>query len=747
MAPSFLSFRELRRRSRASFRTEHSTDTSSEGAASHATDPSSGSVTPPSIAHQSDPALNLQLKHANASTDRVQRRQSRPPLATATNSNSNSSSSRYSVSGMSGVGTSSSGRTTVPSSPYAPRIQNVSENAWVYQKVILIHGTIGEPSQQRYDGTLTVTRLDDSFPPMNWPVCESHFKALVSLQPGPNRLRFDFSSPKLPNSNTPSSSHISHLTIHMLPALNTPPLQLAILLAKDSPGTYDAVPARADREGHGLEMAVRKFRMSAYLWQAFTAEQMWRNKLGRRVFRLEEEWTSGSSTQRDLETGTMRSEARIHIIRSDKTLAEIRDLNSAQKHAKTSTRNALFDTAAEAVKQYFNPLPGQKQYVSVMLLDSHWDKEAQTVLGHAAMGGSAGDLHLSIFGSHCLQSYPASLEEVVPAFTDCTPTDTNYVANEGNDAGSSWEAANMGIGGHLHETGHLFGCPHQEAGVMYRDYVVLNRSFVAREAFSTRTKTRGGLALQEDECGWHRLDCLRFRTHPAFRLPNDPPVNADDSVQAFPTEGGSVLASATTGIVFVEIYAEGDEVCHAWIEYATEGGPPQRQISLTEQDLRARLPETKKKSRVKVVLWSHGGGSLTIEDFKKFASKESSVKIGSGKVAFRSKRVGQPKSSDGDSHEVAFTSAVKLERVLSRVFVYHGTGIEGLEFIYDDESAQMFGKGGDRRNSDIFEFDVRRGEYISGFVIKVDEVIEGLQILTSLGRRSPMFGSGHNAQA
>lgn len=43
--------------------------------------------------------------------------------------------------------------------------------------------------------------------------------------------------------------------------------------------------------------------------------------------------------------------------------------------------------------------------------------------------------------------------------------------------------------------------------------------------------------------------------------------------------------------------------------------------------------------------------------------------------------------------------------------------------------------------------DVRRGEYISGFVIKVDEVIEGLQILTSLGRRSPMFGNGHHAQA
>ncbi|KAI1039749.1 hypothetical protein LB505_004620 [Fusarium chuoi] len=74
---------------------------------------------------------------------------------------------------------------------------------------------------------------------------------------------------------------------------------------------------------------------------------------------------------------------------------------------------------------------------------------------------------------------------------------------------------------------------------MLRDYVVLNRTFVAREAYCTRTKSKGGLALQADECGWHRLDCLRFRAHPSFRLPNDPPMSPDGSVQAFPVENGN----------------------------------------------------------------------------------------------------------------------------------------------------------------------------------------------------------------
>lgn len=104
----------------------------------------------------------------------------------------------------------------------------------VYQKVLLVHGTIGESPQHGLDGLLTVSRNDDAFPAIAWPVCDSHFKALVYLQPGPNKLRFDFSSPKMGNGVTSNPIHASYLTIHMLPTTNSPPLQLAILLAKDS---------------------------------------------------------------------------------------------------------------------------------------------------------------------------------------------------------------------------------------------------------------------------------------------------------------------------------------------------------------------------------------------------------------------------------------------------------------------------------------------------------------------------------
>ncbi|KAK4040996.1 putative peptidase family-domain-containing protein [Parachaetomium inaequale] len=747
MPPSFLNFKELRRRSRASFRTERSTDESSEG--SNPT-PTSGSLTPPSIGAQSDPALNLQIKD-----------QLPPPPATAIprpqpHPYPNGGSNRYSVSGMSGLGSPVPGGRgpSLPVSQYSPRVTNVADGSWVYQKVLLAHGTICEPFHQSLDGTLTVSRLDDSFPPITWPVHNSCFKALVYLMPGANRLRFDFSSPKLANSGSSNPIHTSHLTVHMIPPVGAPPLQLAILLAKDSPATFDAVPARVEREGNGLETAVRKFRMAAYLWQAFTAEQMSRNKLGRRAFRFEEEWTTGSANQRDRENGILRSEARVHIIRTEKTVAELRDLNLAQQNPKATDAGGLYGITADAVRDYFKPLPGQKLYVSVLLLDAHWDTDSKTILGHAALGGQVGDLHLGIFGSHCLQSCPTTFEETVPAFTDCTPTDTNHVGNDCNDAGSSWEAANISIGAHLHETGHLFGLPHRESGVMLRDYVALNRTFLTREAYSTRTRSKGGPVAPEDECTWHRLDCLHFRSHPCFRLPNDPVLNPDDSVQGWPMDAGTLTVTAATGVAYVEIYAEGDDVCRAWIEYPPEnGGPVQRSVSLSEQDLRGRLPEGKRKGRLRLSAKSYGGGTLDVDDFGKLCSKEAaclripSALPGLPKTAFRGKRLGLSQTEGSEGHEFVFTSALKQDRVLSRVVFYHGLAVDGMEFVYDDDSRQLFGKKGGKAGGDVFDMDIRRGEYITGFFVRSGFWIDAIQLLTSLGRRSPLFGNTHGGDS
>ncbi len=472
-----------------------------------------------------------------------------------------------------------------------------------------------------------------------------------------------------------------------------------MLLGSDSPGNFDAVPERIQREGNGVDTAVRKYRMAAYLWQAFTGEQMYRNNFSRRCFRFEEEWQTGSLSYRDREYGHMRSEARIHVLRTDRTVQEIKDFSTRRENADTSNKDELGDLAVETIRNHFRPMPGQKQYVSVLYLDAHCTRDTDYIKEDVAFAGGAGDLQLAIFGSQALQSYPSSIEEVVPAFSDCTRTDTNYVANAGNDSGSNWEAANVGIGGHLHEIGHLFGCTHQESGIMSKDYVRLNRTFMSRESYSTRTKSPGlRLGQPEDESAWQRLDCLRFRFHPCFRLPSDVPSNcSDDNVQAWPVDNGNVIVTAATGIAFVEIFTEGDELCQSHVEYLDGNGNgsrgPPGQVTLTESDIRARLPEAKRNRRLRLAVHCIGQGIQIIEDFP--ASKVSTVKLPKGRIGFRGSRIGSAQMEASRLEEVILESSFQQTKLLVQIRVYHGFAVSGVEFLYEDHTSQLFGRKGD----------------------------------------------------
>lgn len=755
-------FKELRRRSRASIRTERSTDhvaqvnpanqanqvervgeryhTDSSSNASQGTGPTTGSVTPPSN-HGSDPALDRHLKemslqqHASSTPSLP-----RPPPQPLANTN------RHSMSGMSGLGGSPvlNGRANLPVSPYAPRILNAIDGTHAYQKNMILHGTIGDPSQHTVDGEVHVSRLDHQFPMTQWAVYESHWKAMVHLQPGINKLRIDFSSPKLANNGSSNNIHSTYLDVFMVPPQNTPPLQLAIVLGKDSPETFDAIPARTQVEGNGLDTAIRKYRMAAYLWQAFTGEQMARNRMGRRSFSLEDEWITGTSHSSDRFEGKMRSEARVHVIRSDKTVAELQELARLEYSTNPKHTTGLFDTVADDLNAYFGLLPGQKKYVSVLLMDAHWDVGSKTVLGHAAKGGRSGDLHLSMFGSHYLQSYPSSIDEVRSAFEDCSRLSAEFAAHDGNGTASSWEVANAGIGGHLRQIGYMFGCPRQETGIMGDDYPTISRSFSSREPFSTRTKSKGGLVQPKDECAWHILDCLRFRWHPCFRLPNDFVIFPDASVQAFPVDGNNVVLTAKTGISHIEILGENDDFCRSWMRFGVERGLP-KQISLSEQEIKDRLPEAQRKGLIRMRVLSGAGGTLYLDDVRKLYSKESSFKFSPGplgKSVFRGKQLGRPESeSVGQTEEFLFTSAIKRDRVLLRVIVYHNPStVFGIEFIYDDNSSQLLGGKGDSQSADVFELDLRRGEYIAGFTARVGDGIKGISISTSLGQSSPYYG-------
>ncbi|KAK6527859.1 hypothetical protein TWF281_009129 [Arthrobotrys megalospora] len=605
-----------------------------------------------------------------------------------------------------------------PTSPNAPRILSISDGSWAFASVLLVFGQCG-PLDRPQDGTVVVHHHHGNFPSTSWPVSDGFFRALVYLEPGPNKLQFEYACSR----TTPPAR--SQITLHMMP-LAAPPLHLVLLLGKDSPGVFDCPPEKVKTQGNGLDTAIKKFRMAAYLWQAYTAEEMARNRFGRRTFRFEETWTTESISHRDK---MPRMVPKVHVVRSEKTVAEIRDLDIAQQNSGGTRTGELWNIAYKAVEKHFAPRTVyDKKHVAVLILDSKWDPTSNIITGHAALGGGAGLIQMGIFGSHSLHAWPTFIEDVVPSFTDCTRTDTRTVANDAGQSGSYWEACCIGVGAFLHEVGHAFGCPHQPSGIMVRDYVKLNRSFVTRESYSTRTKSPGlRLCMPKDECHWHRLDILRFRFHICFKSASDPPfIFEGDNPQVYGVGGAAVVVSST-GVAWVEIYV--NEALQTYYEVFPK---VERNLTISVPDILSKVPTAEKSRKIKLSVFMIGSGKLDIDDF--LATAQTFVKLSGGEKAYQSMKLGL-----GGGVATEAVLPIGSNRVLNVIRVYSGSALNGIEFVFDDSSTSLFGNRGGSCSE--FPLDTRRGESLLGFSVRSGFWVDGCDILTTLGRRSPFFGN------
>ena len=243
---------------------------------------------------------------------------------------------------------------------------------------------------------------------------------------------------------------------------------------------------------------------------------------------------------------------------------------------------------------------------------------------------------------------------------------------------------------------------------MLRDYVQLNRSFLTKEPFATRTKAQGlKVCLPNDECGWHRLDALRFRFHPCFRLPSDPSISSDDSVQVWPVEHGKILFTASSGIAFMELYADGDTFCHTFNEYLnteSSGNGLPKQVTVTESELRQRLfgTEKEKKKKIKLVVFSGALGSYTVDDIGSLNSKNSLVKLPKNQSGYKSGMLGFSNMNGSEPEQLLLECAFIKTKLLTSIKVYHGNALDGIEFCYEDMTSQLFGKRGGKPGGDEF---------------------------------------------
>lgn len=642
---------------------------------------------------------------------------------------------------------------------------NIQENVQVHSPCLVIHGKCSSKAAK-------VQAQHPQLPTLFYDVNNQFFKATVNLTPGENKFTF------VTDTNLSQT-----LTCFYTPLLQNIPVHLCLLLARDSPGTFDSPKTQIQREGgNDLALAIKKLRVGARLMQAFTNEQMLRNGFGHRTFNFAEEWTMDTSFRQDTR---LRDTVKIHVIRSDKTVKELRDPNLAQQNPNGNNTGGLFGIAMEALRNYGGPFtaPEKPVQAAVLFLDTHWDPNQNLILAHAALGGGDSEIKLAIFGSHGLYSWPSCFEDVPQYFTDTTRISTKEVANDCNECSSHWECLTVTLGAFMHEIGHLLGCPHQESGVMLRDYVTLNRSFLTKEAFSVRTNSDGAQPpiYPREECTWHRLDSLRFLYHPSFTLPQDyydPSFMRPGKLERFtvppptlyPMGNNCAMLKSETGIYCIEIIC--GDLARAHIEYLPQslgGMGPQREILLSLDDMRSRIPPdhlSKHGNDFKLKVHAVNSSDADFDNFPKVVNPEQ---IPMSKFGFSSNVTGIKSMQLGDANRGSDFGIVAFDvRKVTAVRVYHGAALDGIRLYLKSEmskqppvvpprtyvgkitnalksvkiqqegsSSVLFGK----ETNGYTDLVLENGEYITGFNVRCGAWIDAIQLLTNYGKVSEMFGN------
>jgi hypothetical protein len=447
-----------------------------------------------------------------------------------------------------------------------------------------------------------------------------------------------------------------------------------------------------------LNAAISKFRMTAYMWQALTAEDMRAKGLGRRSFRFEEEWTIETLSRKVLQASPessashMRSTAKIHLIRSEKTVAELRDAQVAQQNSRGRNRDDLHKYFSTALKAHGGPFTSSAHpVVAGLILDSTYSSEQDLILGHAALGASnPNGISLGIFGSHLTYSWPRFLEEVPSALLDtagtCSraskipsrilshlwrvltrnfalvPGDT--VGNDNGECGTMWETCSIGQGAFLHEVGHAFGADHT-TGIMARGYAQhWPKNFLSHTAYCAKTKQEGLAVVDgetENDARWDLCDALSFKVQPHFRLPEDPVqtlemITAEPSIQVvFEDDNAEFLRLVVSSPA---------QIARAKFEGVSEPEPtvaaPAAKLSFTMDELEARFDRSKPLT---LDVLAMNGKSRVVGNVWRLFSNVSFIRIPGSSIVLQKRSIKSQeleKSKDDSRNNYSWDWAVLL---------------------------------------------------------------------------------------
>lgn len=605
--------------------------------------------------------------------------------------------------------------------------------------------------------------FSDRFSDQFYEVTDGYFKAYLHLSPGINTITLKhldgcFQSNGYAGFDTrvkPFAEIVVRINYSPIPKsyVNVPQIHLCVMVGRDSPALFDC-PSGKMYEGNNMNTAVKKLRVGARIMQAFTIDEMNKNNVGKRCFRFVEEETVSTISYQEEMKGIRRSEVKIHVIVTDRSVAEIRDANYAQQNANAKEAGKLFDFALQALEKYGGPFSPQSTanipaLAAVMILDATWDKQAKLIRGHAALGGGNDKIKLAIFGSQGLHSWPMNWESIHRAFTDCTPLNVEEVANDCNECSQYWECLCVSLGAFMHEIGHSLGCPHQENGVMLRDYTWMNRKFLTKEKNCVRTRrAEWGPVLSKDEPGWNRLDVIRFLYHPAFMLPTDLEDDTFKPDYILENQGmklpGSLTSEPTfiavdndtldiisdTGIYLIEGHVgEWSRVHYEYLPRLYGGHGPQKYVRLQYSLIQQQMKNEFRNKAVKLEVLCMGFGQRSIDDLRKYLEEHSkTITLSNNRSAKKSDVYGLRTSN---YQECVFPANKKIKFFR----ISHGMALDGIETFFEDGSKVNFGN----LKSHYSDFKLDKDEYLTGISFRAGAWVDSVQFITNK-RTSPNFG-------
>lgn len=645
---------------------------------------------------------------------------------------------------------------------------NYNNNEIVSSSTVIVSGRTATGIDQ---GVIEFVNNDNKvFPPQSFEVNgNGNFKAIIHVSPGEdNKFKVNVMDNGMINNfgfpqynGKPRVLDSGELTLKYVPLESNKPVHLCIIMGRDSNGSYDMPRYRLSRgEVANLDTAIKKLKVAGRLMQAYTQDEMRSTGFSNRSFQFVEERSNFQGIfGYNVNSSVSHQEIKVHVLKSPKTVAELRDPNLAQQNPKGSNTGGLFSHALELIKNTPELFEKRKMIntsiqCAVIYLDAHFDVAKDMILTHAALGGGNGDIKLAIFGSHGLHSWPINFPMMTPSFLDATHLSKREVANDANQCGTSWECLNITLGAFMHEIGHLLTCPHQVSGVMLRDYIWWNRGFMTREFECLRTGTRYAVINPNGTwpkvCNWNILDKIRFLFHGCYALPIDDNDRSfghiynttllnDDSygeLNKAPTlynTPSGCLVKSEAGIFLIEVITK--DLARFHLQYLPNSYGGQGLIHETKLDyqylydqLKAHSKEVNENYDVRVLSL---GGDLFIKNFKDHCKNNANIirsdfGLGKGKLTgFKSALLGRAK---GDEVIIGFDI-----HNIYKIRVYHGGALDGIRIYFD--------RKGDSK-SDNSKPPVPPRNYMSRLIHKVaDHSISDGDSSPSGGKTSVLLGN------